>query len=225
MEKEMKKELTPAEQMGLKVGDKVRVIESGCFYTKGEIRTLIEDDGSSNPWFSPAQGRELKGLGRTCISLNFVEKIEEEPKVKNREGENVEDKIDALFHSIEIVRLAAINKMPVEQFHAELFRTIALIRLRLDQNIIIEMPCPELAGKVVTKVEFQSSEQQKRIPVEFPLEDFKELLLFLAYTRPKETSGINLSGAYYVLDEVAKKLNIESPGRSDSVEEEPPEEL
>lgn len=38
-------------------------------------------------------------------------------------------------------------------------------------------------------------------------------------------NGIDLSGAYHVLDEVAKKLNIESPGRSDSVEEEPPEEL
>lgn len=83
MKDEIEKELTPAEWMGLKVGDKVRVIESGVFYTEGEVRTLVEDDRSNSPWFSPTPEQKRRGFDSICIALTFVEKLTEGVEVKD----------------------------------------------------------------------------------------------------------------------------------------------
>lgn len=53
------------------------------------------------------------------------------------------------------------------------------------------------------------------ITVVFNEDDFKKLLLFLAYMSPEKSNGVDLFGAYHALDEVAKKLDIDSEGRSD----------
>lgn len=58
-------------------------------------------------------------------------------------------------------------------------------------------------------------EDQKTVFVEFRIDDFKNLLLFLSVTSLEKSNGIDLFGAYHALDEVAKKLDIESEGRSD----------
>ena len=53
------------------------------------------------------------------------------------------------------------------------------------------------------------------ITVIFQEEDFKALLLFLAYTSLEKSGGVDLYGAYQTLDEVAKRLDIDCGGRSD----------
>ena len=58
-------------------------------------------------------------------------------------------------------------------------------------------------------------DDRQTVSVEFHIDDFKKLLLFLSYMSLEKTNGVNLFGAYYALDEVAKALDIESEGRSD----------
>lgn len=45
------KQMTPAQKLGYKVGDKF-VMNAECTFKKGSIITLYEDDGSANPLFS-----------------------------------------------------------------------------------------------------------------------------------------------------------------------------
>lgn len=53
------------------------------------------------------------------------------------------------------------------------------------------------------------------VTVEFNVDDFKRLLLFLAYTSLEKSGGVDLYGAYQTLDDAAKRLDIDSDGRSD----------
>ena len=53
------------------------------------------------------------------------------------------------------------------------------------------------------------------ITVIFHEEDFKALLLFLAYASPEKSGGLDLYGSYHTLDDVAKRLDIDCNGRSD----------
>lgn len=50
---------TYCESIGLKVGDKIRVLQSKRSFPVGEIVTLVEDDGSALPYFSDASGNKL----------------------------------------------------------------------------------------------------------------------------------------------------------------------
>lgn len=59
------------------------------------------------------------------------------------------------------------------------------------------------------------------ITVTFREEDFKALLLFLAYTTAARSHGLDLSGAYSTLDERAQELDIPRPGRSDYKDPDP----
>lgn len=234
--KEMENEMTHAERMGLNVGDRVLITKSSKFYAEGEIRTFIEDDGTKYPFFSPTDEQKLRGLNFIVISLDHVKKLEKDslsrdewrfkiPHLARKEEMTIHNKQPT--HNLTIVKLAYEHKMDVEEFHKEIFQLLAYMRMNQSKDIEIYMPCPDLNVEVKVTVEMSDlgTEDTSNIPVNFRLEDFKKLLLFLAYTRAAETNGIDLSGAYSSLDEVAEKLNIESPGRSDFEEEEPPEEL
>lgn len=228
--------MTPAEIMNLKVGDRVLIIKSGKFYDKGDIRTFVEDDGTDCPFFSPTDKQKLQGLNYIAISLVYVTKLEKDslshdewrfkiPHLARKEEMTIHNKQPT--HNLTIVKLAYEHKMDVEEFHKEIFQLLAYMRINQSKDMEIYMPCPDLNVEVRVTVEMSDlgAEDTSNIPVNFRLEDFKKLLLFLAYTHAAETNGIDLLGAYHSLDEVAKKLNIESPGRSDFEEEEPPEEL
>ena len=45
-----------AEQLGVRVGDKFKVLVANEFFKVGEVIELVSDDGSKNPWFKKANG-------------------------------------------------------------------------------------------------------------------------------------------------------------------------
>lgn len=58
-------EQTYCESIGLKVGDKIRVLEARRVFPEGAVITLVEDDGTEIPYFSDDAGiRKAFSLGR-----------------------------------------------------------------------------------------------------------------------------------------------------------------
>lgn len=86
--------MTPAEQLGYKVGDKFQVIsdEGSSYYKIGMVVVLAVDDNSVCPWFryvSGPKGRSLGSNDEICVELeeikpldNHVEKLETKDVLK-----------------------------------------------------------------------------------------------------------------------------------------------
>lgn len=93
--------MTPVQRAGFKVGDKFRILESICGFTKGQIVTLNRDDGSSSPMFKgensrytladrmTAQGAYL-GLDRVELVVEPKFNIGDRVKVVNTYGRGFE---------------------------------------------------------------------------------------------------------------------------------------
>lgn len=73
--------MTPAEEMGLKVGDKIRVLSatkvaSSGGVCKGDVLRLREDDGSNNPYFFNESKNDIAVI---CVHQGGWEKVESTP--------------------------------------------------------------------------------------------------------------------------------------------------
>ena len=78
--------MTPCEKLGYKVGDRFVVKSNSTQFLKGQVIELIEDDGSTTPWFSN------RGCEPRFLHLQKVKKLEstKETTMNNSLEQNIE---------------------------------------------------------------------------------------------------------------------------------------
>lgn len=70
----MKKEMTPCEKLGYRVGDKFELVEKSYKFDAGDVVYLQDDDGTGSPYFTNESVKDEYPLGVSCF-LSSIKKV------------------------------------------------------------------------------------------------------------------------------------------------------